>query len=60
LRQFCASGLLSRADAGGLERTQAPERPKGVLRTRFWFYKRDAPDKNRTCARGLGNRCSIH
>jgi hypothetical protein len=20
----------------------------------------DAPDKNRTCARGLGNRCSIH
>jgi hypothetical protein len=19
-----------------------------------------APDKNRTCARGLGNRCSIH
>ena len=22
--------------------------------------KRDAPDKNRTCARGLGNRCSIH
>ena len=21
---------------------------------------RSAPDRNRTCARGLGNRCSIH
>jgi hypothetical protein len=23
-------------------------------------FKADAPDRNRTSARGLGNRCSIH
>ena len=30
-----------------------PTSPKLVI-------QRHAPDKNRTCARGLGNRCSIH
>jgi hypothetical protein len=27
---------------------------------RLRFSTEDAPGKNRTCARGLGNRCSIH
>ena len=31
-----------------------------LLKAHFPDIKRDAPGKNRTCARGLGNRCSIH
>ena len=32
-----------------------------ILMAAGWTTVRfSAPDKNRTCARGLGNRCSIH
>ena len=49
-------------------RACAPSRPinRGTrsvasdVRSRERGEVHDAPDKNRTCARGLGNRCSIH
>ena len=42
----------SRASAG------QPKNPLHI--SQDWLEQRDAPGKNRTCARGLGNRCSIH
>jgi hypothetical protein len=39
----------------------APPRPAGGrVRAVIVTDGGDAPGKNRTCARGLGNRCSIH
>ena len=51
------------AGTKGSQRDNAAESTKAAICGGFVgcrLASEDAPDKNRTCARGLGNRCSIH
>ena len=62
MRQLCASRDPFQAVSGGLERRswEGPLISEVPASAGNPTPKRDAPGKNRTCARGLGNRCSIH
>jgi hypothetical protein len=57
-----ASQCPRRAVLDGLQRrpTSSVHVPEILLPRGFRATSRDAPGRSRTCARGLGNRCSIH
>jgi hypothetical protein len=54
-------GLLTAAERAHAEASLAmPPRDRGGWAAEVSNHRWNAPGKNRTCARGLGNRCSIH
>jgi hypothetical protein len=60
--QLRSSRQLAQAVSGGAERNSEWSRcsKPSAYSSRFSSADGSAPGKNRTCARGLGNHCSIH